>query len=360
VKKYKKIIIFLLLATLMTGCATIPARDTLATYKINGARYFPLITLCESRNIDWQYDTFTKTVYLSKNMHRVNFRVGDNLVLVDGSPLYLNRPIDISRGTIFVPYKFKEKVLDTFFKETYPVRRQAPSALKVRKIVIDAGHGGRDPGAVGKTGLREKDVNLDIAKRLSKLLKSAGFEVAMTRTTDRFVSLSQRGGIANSARADLFISVHANANRVRSLKGFEIYYISPKVSDSKRAYTSARTAKLRLSNVSFGSPSQNLKAILWDMIYTHSRAESIELSRSICQTMKNNLGVRILGIKGANFEVLRRARMPAVLIEVGFLSNSQEERKLKNSYYRGKVAEAIAQGINNYARSFTLMETARR
>jgi len=343
---------------LLNGCVSVPLREDLPTYNIHGVTYYPLLSLCDSRGINWQYDTFTKTVLLNKDLQRVNLMVGDTLVLVNGDPVHLKYPVDIYQGTIVVPYRFKEQIIDTLFKEFYPPRKVAAPLSRIKKIVIDAGHGGNDPGAIGRTGLREKDINLDIAKRLKSVLKSEGVEVVMTRSTDTFVPLSRRVEMANNSGADLFISIHSNANRVRSLNGFEVYYVASSVNDSKRAYTSARYETLNLDNVSLASQSLELKAILWDMIYTNSRAEAIELSRSLCRAMNNNLDVRILGVKGARFEVLRGVRMPAVLIETGFLSNYHEERMLKNSYYRQKIAQAIEQGIRDYARDFALMEVA--
>jgi N-acetylmuramoyl-L-alanine amidase len=333
---------------MLTGCATAPIRETLPTFNINGTTYFPVISLCDEKNINWQYDTFTRTVILTKGSHKINLRVGDTLVLLDGSAYHLNHPIDIYQGTIIAPYRFKEKILDTLFREIYPERRTGLPLLRLKKIVIDAGHGGKDPGAIGRTGLREKDVNLDIAKRLARLLRLEGIEAVMTREGDRFVSLSRRANIANNSGADLFISIHSNANHVRSVKGFELYYVSPSINDSKRAYATAESASLNLDKALFGSNSTVLKAIVWDMIFTSNRAVSIELSRSICRAVNNNLDARILGVKGARFQVLRETHMPSILIEVGFLSNYNEERMLKNGYYRQRIAESILQGIKDY------------
>jgi len=264
--------------------------------------------------------------------------------------------VDIYAGTVVVPSKFKEQILDPLFK-AYGVSAPSGYAItSIKKIVVDAGHGGTDPGAIGRTGLREKTVTLDVALRLAKLLKAQGVEVVLTRSSDRFVSLPSRVKIANSSKADLFLSVHANANRVRSLRGFEIYYISPKANDSRRALNCASNASLDLGNVYYGRPSLNLRATLWDMIQTYNRAESVELSRTICKTVDNNLDARILGIKGAKFYVLDGARMPAVLAEVGFLSNSSEECLLKNSYYRQKIAETLAEGVINYGRNYKVAQ----
>ncbi|MDD5432228.1 MAG: N-acetylmuramoyl-L-alanine amidase [Candidatus Omnitrophica bacterium] len=336
----------------LSGCATVPTSDV-PSYSINGATYFPLIRLCEKKGVSWEYDNISKIINLKRASHKINLRVGDSLMLVDSQSIYLNHPVDIYQGAVVVPYRVKEQ-MDSLFRESRP--GYTLYLQNIRKIVIDAGHGGNDPGAIGRTGLREKDVNLDIAKRLTKLLKEDGVEVVFTRSTDRFIPLSSRVNIANSSQADLFVSIHSNASRVRTLNGFEVYYVAPSVSDSKRAVLAAKDASLNLNSACFGSHSSNLKAILWDMIYTSSRAESIELSKFVCRSMNDNLGVKILGVKSARFEVLRGIRMPGVLIETGFVSNFQEERKLKNGYYRQQIAEAIEQGINGYAKEYAALE----
>lgn len=346
----KPILILISFMIFFYGCATMPPqKDALPAYNLNGTTYFPLIALCELRNIEWHYDTFTRAVNLSKDAHKVNLRVGESLVMVDGRTEHIKEPVDLYQGAIVVPYKFKEQVLDLLFKGNLPERKRNLGSLKIKKIVIDAGHGGKDPGTVGFTGVREKDINLDIARRLATLLKNEGVEVVMTRSTDKFIPLPRRVDIANNSRAELFVSIHSNANRVRSLNGFEVYYVAPSVDDSNRAMLAAKSAGLNLDSSYFASHSLDLKATLWDMLYTLDRAESIELSRSICRIVDNGLDCRVIGIKGARFYVLKGARMPAVLIEAGFLSNPGEERKLKNGFYRQKIAEGILQGIRDYA-----------
>ncbi len=360
IARQKNIILAFLLVAFVSGCATLPRKEALATYNIGGVAYVSLVSLCESGNIAWEYDTFARTVNLSKGAHKINLMVGERLVLVDDMPQYLKYPVDIYQGTVVLPFKFKEQVLDSLFKERYPQQKITLPLTRIKKIVVDAGHGGKDPGAIGKQGLREKDVNLDIARRLSKLLKADGIDVVMTRSTDTFISLERRVVIANGSRADLFVSIHSNANRVRSLNGLEVYYISSNVSDSKRALYCAQNAALNLDKDCLAyNPSLNLKATLWDMIHTSNRAESVRLARDICSIVDNNLDTKVLGIKGAPFYVLKGAHMPAILIETGFLSNYQEERLMRNAYYRQQIAESIEQGIKKYARDFILMEALR-
>ncbi|MGA2775716.1 MAG: N-acetylmuramoyl-L-alanine amidase [Candidatus Omnitrophota bacterium] len=356
----KKFAVFsIILIFLLSGCATAPIRENIPTYSLNGTTYYALIPLCNLRGINWEYDTFTKTVTLKKDSHTVNLTVGDELILLDGGIQRLSRPVDMYQGTIVVPYKFKEEIIDVLFKEYYPVSKGV-FLSRIKKVVIDPGHGGNDPGTIGRTGLKEKDVNLDLAKRLGNLLKTQGVEVIYTRTTDRFIPLESRVDIANRSDADLFISIHSNANRVRSLNGFEVYYVAASVSDSSRAVTSARSVGINLEDSYLANHSLVLKATLWDMIYTFNRAESIELSRSICRSINNNCDIKVNGVKGARYYVLKGIRMPGILIEAGFLSNASEERMLKNAFYRQKIAESIMDGIGDYAQGAYLMEVAKR
>ena len=356
----KRIFILVIIGSIfLSGCATVPRGAALPTYNIAGVTYVPLLSLCEAQNIAWEYDTFTRKVNLTKDAHKINLMAGERLVLVDGMQQYLKHPVDIYQGTLVVPYRFKEQILDPLFKKVYPQRRIP--ITKIKKVVIDAGHGGTDPGSIGRRGLREKVANLDIAKRLSSLLKSGGLEVVMTRSSDTSVSLERRVAIANNSGADLFISIHSNANRVRSLNGFEVYYVSPEVSDSKRALYSAQHEALDLNRNCFASsPSFNLKAILWDMIYTSDRAESLRLSQYVCRAIDRNLNTKVLGVKGGPFYVLKGVHMPAILIEVGYLSNAQEERLIRNNYYREQLAEGIVQGVSNYIRDSSYLEVAQR
>ncbi|MCX5696973.1 MAG: N-acetylmuramoyl-L-alanine amidase [Candidatus Omnitrophica bacterium] len=325
------------------------------TYTIKGVTYLPLAALCNSRDITWEYDTFTRSAVLKKEGHKINLRVGDDLVLVDGVAENISSPVDIYQGVLVVPYRFKVKILDDLYKTPTAGRRLPVVLSRLKTIVIDAGHGGKDPGTTGKTGLKEKDINLDIARRLARILKNSGVNVIMTRTNDTYPSLARRVAIANNAKADLFMSIHTNANRVRSLKGFEVYYVSPKADDSKRALASAREAALNLDKSCFAGNSLYLRATVWDLLYTYNRGESMELASSICHTIHKNVDVCVLGVKNANFFVLRGARMPAVLVEIGFLSNSKEERLLKNNFYRQEIAESLTRGLEDYEQGLPIV-----
>ncbi len=329
------------------GCVAVPKKGQLRSFTIAGATYFSLVSLCELKNIKWDYDPLTRTAGLQKDAHRINFQSGGRIIFVDGSPRKLNEPVDIYRGMLVVSGQFR-RIIEDLFAE-YAPQSNAVNFSKIKKVIIDPGHGGKDPGAPGRNGLNEKDIVLDIAKRLSGLLRKYGVETVLTRSTDKFIPLEQRAALTENSQADLFISIHANANPARSLNGFEAYYISPAVSDYKRAISSAKKVSLSLEDAVLNSPNLNLKAILWDMTYNYNRGESIQLARDICKSVGHSVDTRIIGVKNANYCVLRGACIPAVLIEVGFLSNIQEEQFLNEPNYRQKIAEGIKTGIYDYA-----------
>lgn len=342
----------------LAGCASVPRQEALPTYTIGGVSYFPLAAFCKARGVTFEYDPFTRTADLKGGPHTVTVMTDDTIALVDGSARVLRHPVRVYEDALVASYRFKEEFLDALFKE--PAASGVCPLYGIRKVVVDAGHGGNDPGAIGRTGLREKFVTLDIAKRLASLLEAEGIEVVLTRSSDIFVPLDARVDTANRAKADLFVSIHANANRVRSLNGFEVYFVSSAVNDAEIAMNAAKSVPLGLEAYCAGSPSLPLKAILWDLIYTQNRAEAVTLARSVCRSAGRTLNARIIGVKEAKFFVLKGALMPAVLIETGFLSNPAEEKLLRNTYYRQKITEGILEGIREYAKEARRMEVVRR
>jgi N-acetylmuramoyl-L-alanine amidase len=213
-------------------------------------------------------------------------------------------------------------------------------------VIIDAGHGGKDPGATGPSGLVEKDVVLDIAIRLRDLMRrELPWRVTLTRDTDVFIPLEERTAIANSAGADLFVSIHANAAERSEAHGIETYFLDL-ASDEQSMRVAARENATPLSKVN------DLQHILRDLLMTSKRNESSLLAGSVQRAMvqappagKNS---RDLGVKHAPFLVLMGAEMPAILIEAGFISHPVEERRLADPKHRAQVARAIFEGIKDY------------
>lgn len=230
-----------------------------------------------------------------------------------------------------------------------PTPPASPAPAGIRTIVIDPGHGGRDSGAVGPRGLKEKDVVLDIALRLRKLIRDRmGLRVILTRSEDVFVPLEERTAIANRAKADFFLSIHVNAAPKSRATGFETYFLSKEPSDSD-ARASAIRENLPLTEEGMGARGQDsVKAILWDMAYALYTRESAELAGMMLEELDKILSVNNRGVKSGPFFVLMGAAMPSALVEVAFITNPQEERQLQEEAYKQRVAEALLEGIARF------------
>jgi N-acetylmuramoyl-L-alanine amidase len=213
------------------------------------------------------------------------------------------------------------------------------------RIVVDAGHGGRDRGTVGRDGLLEKDLVLEIGQRLGKLLEDLGMQVIYTRQDDSYISLDERASIANQAQADLFVSVHANYSDLSSARGVETYYthlfIVPASKDVDMRPGAGGAMKAVTTPLS--------PADLQERVEQSRRlAESVQ--RSLYGTLSaQNPGLRDRGIREASFVVLTESAMPGILAEVSFVSSPTDEQKLRSDGYREQVAEALYQGIARYA-----------
>jgi len=233
--------------------------------------------------------------------------------------------------------------------------------LKIKTIAIDAGHGGHDPGAIGKNGLKEKTVTLDIAKRLAALVKERlGCNVVMTRDKDVFIRLEDRPAIARTRGADLFVSIHVNANRKRRARGIETYIQGLHASDADAMATAARENAMTTKKLS--ELKSELEMILKDLSQANKDEESNQLAYAIQTSLVENTRpaqkkVVNHGVKRAFFYVLLNTDMPSILAEVGFISNPDEENLLKRDAYRQKIAESLYQGVKKFidARSPQMM-----
>jgi N-acetylmuramoyl-L-alanine amidase len=229
--------------------------------------------------------------------------------------------------------------------------------LKIGRVVIDPGHGGHDQGSTGPGGLLEKDLVLDIAQRLGKLIEDRlGSEVIYTRDDDTFIPLESRTELANEKKADLFLSIHANSSPYPSVSGIETYYLN---------FASTRDAMDIASRENAGS--QKSVHDLGDIIEKITRHDKAEESRDFAGKMqtalysvavRSNPSARNRGVKKAPFVVLIGASMPSILVEIGFISNSREESQLKRSDHRQKLAEALYKGVARYAETLSHFQVA--
>ena len=231
--------------------------------------------------------------------------------------------------------------------------------LKIGKIVIDPGHGGHDTGTIGPNGLLEKDLVLDVSRRLGKLLEGRlGADVVFTRREDTFIPLETRTSIANQEQADLFVSVHANSSRDPDARGVETYYLN---------FTSSPEA-LEVAARENAASDKSIHE-LQDLVKKIALKEKIEESREFASDIQQSLhtglaskspGIRDRGVKKAPFVVLIGANMPSILAEISFISNPGDEKRLKGPEYRQRIAESLYRGISRYVNGLGGVKVASR
>jgi N-acetylmuramoyl-L-alanine amidase len=217
--------------------------------------------------------------------------------------------------------------------------------LKVKTIVIDPGHGGKDPGAVSRSGLQEKHMVLDVAKRLKDLLEDSGtYHVYLTRENDVFIPLEERTTFANQKQADIFISIHINSCTRPEARGVETYYLSL-ASDEEARATAA------LENASAGKTIKDLGNLLHYILRGAKVKESRELARNVQSRLCQHTGSSDRGVRRAPFIVLIGAKAPSILVELGFISNRQDELLLRSDQYRDKLAQALKEAVEDYIKT---------
>lgn len=279
---------------------------------------------------------------------------GMSTILYNGNKYALSCPPVFSNGTLVIPTgvmrllpKVKEKITQKQYRydENFKLERINSSIT----VILDPGHGGRDPGATGRRGLKEKDVNLNVGLYTREFLRSAGVRVVMTRSSDRFLSLNQRAGIANRTHNSIFVSIHANAAKDRSAKGIETFVLSDNISNSYRSRKAAANYDVRKSDrILYGHG----KRVAIDKICREARKDSVTLASFVQKASISLCKDHNRGVRSENLHVLRESYFaPAVLVEVGFLSNAASERKLKSNNYQRKLAYGISCGIVKYLKS---------
>lgn len=332
-------ILLILFLSFLPGCATAPEAIPL-TQGLN------LKDFCASNDIHCRWDNLTTTIHLKKGDFEASALIGSPLVLINGEKVSLSENISLQKSTILVPLDFKNLVVQRLITKPVVKQRKFKAA---QEIILDAGHGGKDPGALGKTGTQEKDIVLDITRRVKWILERKGIKVRMTRAKDEFISLMERTEIASRyPRADLFVSIHANASPVRSVSGLEVFSANDLDHLEKQEEQRMKNHKIFFKHLAVKEGDPKIQAIIADMLYTHKQAESPQVSRFVGQKTARLADIDNYNNKYARFFVLRNTLIPAILVEVGFLSNPKEERLLKTSSYRQKIAHALAKSITDY------------
>jgi len=316
----------------LAAVAALPARA--ATVKVTGVAYAGkyFVALEDlARAYSLSYSEKGKQLTLSAGPTTISLRGEGREMTFNGTSIWLNAPVYLVRGRWSVSDADAGDIIGPLLRPTQYLR-----ARNARTVVLDAGHGGKDPGAVSG-GRQEKDLTLDIARRTRKLLEAAGLRVVMTRDEDKFLDLDKRPAVAARKGGDVFVSIHVNAARDRSVRGIETY-VTP-------TENFPPTAEAKLSGKYPKKPNN---------AFNHSNTV---LGNQLQAALRNFTRGEDRGLRHARYLVIRESPVPAALVECGFITNPDEGYRLGLPSYRDTLAQAIAQGILNY---FALVEQSKR
>jgi len=353
---------------------------------IAGMGYLKINDVAEIFDGRVDFDPVKNKASLELSQGKVEFLIDSTEVIIDNIKRKMKKETKIIEGRVWIPlevvitkafgevlggqvsWDYASRTLSTVeklpgapLKEVEEVPSPEPEITapvapveeakrpRVRTIVIDPGHGGKDPGAIGPRGTKEKDVVLKIAHKLAKELhKNLKTRVILTRYHDIFLPLAERTAIANREKADLFISIHCNASLKSRTKGFEVYFLSDEASDEEaQAVANMENAVMALEEKK--EQGNELSSILWSLTMNEFMNESSELCSLVSSEVDRRLRtVDNRGVKQAGFTVLRGAKMPAMLVEAAFISNRSGEKRLKSSKFQKNLVESICAGVKEY------------
>lgn len=369
----KKLVIFYLISLIYSGLSGAVkveftaglASEFVQTEVIENVEYFNIFELNKVFKANVTEDILDQRLNVNFYGQQLIILMDSSYLLFCGEQYNFSHPVVQKQGKYFLPTKFLLTLLPVLLPEKLSfeggkIVAQRPNDNSIKTIVLDPGHGGKDPGAIGYSKKNfEKDVALTIAKKLKKKIKdNLDVNVLLARDKDEFVSLQQRTKFANEENADLFISIHCNAHRNTKVHGIEVFYLSTAKTDEARAvealenqvvydYEGGEEAVKKYDDLAF---------ILADMAQSEHLEESYYLGAKLQTEMVNETESHNRGVKQANFYVLRGAFMPAVLMELGFLSNKEEEKKLINSSYQDRLVDAIFEGVKDFKFRYDTME----
>jgi N-acetylmuramoyl-L-alanine amidase len=365
-----------LFIVLMLSCVTLwgnftvdyggnKASEEMYVQTIDGQEYLRINELTKAFQAKMNADMIQQRLYLNLYDQQLIFLLESSYLEFNGEVYNMKLPLLNREGKYYVPISFVQHLLPLFFPDKIEFKGRKIKAKNVndtslRVIVLDPGHGGKDPGAVGfSKKIYEKDIVLSIAKKLKILLeKHLDVVVLLTREDDLFVSLQDRTKFANQNHANLFISLHCNAHRRATAGGMEVYYLSTAKTDDARAVEALENAVVYEyeGGTEAVQKYDDLSFILADMAQNEHLKESNELAIRLQQDLITATNLQDRGVKQANFYVLRGAFMPAVLVELGFLSNREEEKLLSSNAFQEKLANALFEGIKNFKIKYDKMQ----
>jgi len=341
------------------------ASETIRTEMIGKIEYFNIFELNKAFKASVHEDILDQRLNVNIYNEQIIFLIDSSLLMFKGKQYNFTHSIIQKDGNYFLPVYFLMDVLPDILGSKISIKSGKilaanPTDNRLRTIVLDPGHGGKDPGAIGNSKSHfEKEIALAIAKKLKRKLENKlNVNVLLARDKDEFVSLQQRTQFANSNAANLFISIHCNAHRNSKVDGIEVYYLSTAKTSDARAVEAMENQVVY--DFEGGEEAvkkyDDLAFILADMAQSEHLEESYQLGMKLQSNMVEATGSRNRGVKQANFYVLRGAFMPAVLVEVGFMSNKTEEKKLIKSSYQDKLVEALFRGIKDFKYKYDQMQ----
>lgn len=317
-----------MLLAMLGGYFGAPLCMAIESRTIRGDAHYDLKDVAGALGMESRWTESEETLRLESQWTRMSFTRGSRSFELNGITVYLGHPIAFLGGTLWIPKLDYERTLQPIL--TPQVFSDPP---KLYRIVIDAGHGGRDPGAMNESlKLFEKYLTLDLAERLGAILRDRGYEIIFTRSDDTFLELKERSTLANQVGADLFISLHFNAAGSSSVSGAETYVYTP------RNQPSTARSRMVAADRRFNPANKN---DVWNLLAAfHVQRELV-----------TDLGTEDRGVKRARFAVLQHLECPGLLVEGGFLTHSREGRNIGSAAYRQKMAIAIAEGILTYQKT---------
>lgn len=321
--------------------------------EFDGFRYLRLESVSQLLESNINYLQKSGRVFWQKGNRNIVLTDGSPWVTIDGKAYNFPLPIHVMENGIYLPPSTLFPLLKSGFNLMVDTCENKMSlfdrVIKIEKVVIDAGHGGKDPGAVGPNKTKEKEVVLKIARQVANELKKFDIDCILTRDSDVFIPLQERTNIANQKGADIFVSIHLNASRNRKTRGCEVYFLSKARTDWERAVEATENSVIEYEDKEL---SPDLESIMWDLSQAEHLTESKDLAALILESIAKRARVPSRGVKQANFYVLRGAYMPAVLVEGEFLSNPVCEKKFKDEIFVRNVAMGIVEGIKNFIESY--------
>lgn len=353
---------------------------------ILNADYISLNKFAEALELHNSYDIITGRGKLLYKSYTATYQTGLSIIIINGELEKSKTPVIAVNGEIFIPIELIKKISSEFnpfitlvkdknilnivYKDDVPKQKPAKEEDKPAKtaeikdkitfLIIDPGHGGKDPGAIGVKKVKEKNITLSVSKYLEEFLneKLKGVNIKLTRNSDKFLELATRTGIANKMlkanHNGLFISVHVNASIIQNASGFETYFLSQNPSNEEARKTAAlENNVIILEEKSKSNTYDDIDNIEALMITTQIQKESSMLAQSVQQSMSNKIkAAKSNGVKKADFFVLRGSLMPAVLAEIGYITNKKESKNLTDKAYQKKVAESIGYGIIEFIKKY--------